>query len=327
LLLHFWEQYLFTGDINIARRAYPLFHGSVEFFLDFLVPGPNGYLVTSPSLSPENTYLLKDGSSGIICEGPTIDNQILYSLFAAFEELGRLLGKEEIHTKAAAAKSKLTPMKVGSKGQLLEWSEEYDEPEPGHRHVSHLWGLYPGNLISPSETPELAAASKVTLQERANHGGGHTGWSRAWLINLWARLNEGDEAESHVQKLFAHSTLDNFLDVHPPFQIDGNFGGCSGILEMLIQSRPGVIRLLPALPSSWRRGSLRGVCARGGFEVDFSWSNGKVDFLFRVFSRNGNKCTIIFSSDKEPSIPHTVVRQGLYRVEIGTTAGRTYVVE
>lgn len=330
LCLHFWEHYLYTGDLAIAKRAYPLIRGSVEFFMDFLVPDAQGYMVTSPSVSPENTYILPGGAKGVLCEGPTIDNQILHTLFTVFEKLDHLL-KSEIDNydktfteSVSAMKAKLPPMKVGSKGQLLEWQHEYDEWEPGHRHTSHLWGLYPGCLIS-KHTPDLAQASKMTLINRATHGGGHTGWSRAWLINLWARLGEGDVAESHVQKLLASSTMDNMFDVHPPFQIDGNFGGSAGILEMLIQSHSEHIQLLPALPASWKDGTIAGVCARGGFEFEFTWEDGKVVYPIKVTSRAGNKCKVIFASKTKPKSPH-IIENSSYVVEIETTVGGTYLI-
>lgn len=326
LLLHFYENFLFTGNIDVARRAYPLIKGSIEFFLDFLIPDQNGYLVTSPSLSPENTYILKDGTRGNLCEGPTIDVQILDALFAAFETFSNVLGKNgDIQTQAAIARSKLPPMKIGSYGQLLEWQQEYDEFEPGHRHVSHLWGLYPGNSISPLKTPDLAEASRISLETRAKNGGGHTGWSRAWLINLWARLNDPKIAESHVHRLLSHSTMENLLDVHPPFQIDGNFGGAAGILEMLIQSQLGQVLLLPTVPNGWEEGKLTGVVARGGFELEFSWSRGKVNYPIQIISRNGNKLILAFPSQKEPAMAYST-SGSFYTIEINTTKGGKYTI-
>jgi hypothetical protein len=223
-------------------------------------------------------------------------------------------------------------MQIGSEGQLLEWQEEYDELEPGHRHTSHLWGLYPGNLISPSKTSDLAEAAKLTLRNRAKHGGSHTGWSRAWMINLWARLLDGDEALLHINLLLAHSTMPNLLDVHPPFQIDGNFGGAAGIMELLIQSHEGVIRLIPALPkvSSMYDGQIKGVCARGGFEVDFTWEDGKLKYPVYVKSRAGNQCAIevydckIYGDDGAP-VDHQIVHKHI--VKFNTVRGRMYVIK
>jgi hypothetical protein len=176
-------------------------------------------------------------------------------------------------------------MKISDSGYLQEWATDYDEVEPGHRHTSHLWALYPGNSITPKKTPDLAEACGVVLRRRAEHGGGHTGWSRAWLVNLHARLLEADECSRHLNLLLAHATLPDMLDSHPPFQIDGNFGGAAGIVEMIVQSHePGLIRLLPACPKSWT-GSIRGVKARGGFELAFSWEKGCIVGLVQIRAR------------------------------------------
>ena len=187
---------------------------------------------------------------------------------------------------------------ISPSGYLQEWARDYAEVEPGHRHTSHLWALYPGKAITPTQTPELAAACGVVLRRRAENGGGHTGWSRAWLINLHARLFEAEECEKHLNRLLAESTLPNLLDSHPPFQIDGNFGGSAGIVEMLIQSHEsGLIRLLPACPKHWT-GKIRGVRARDGFELDFSWENGRIKDEVRIFSSFGKK-VMIRSGSKE----------------------------
>lgn len=331
LCLHVWEHYLFNGDRHILERMYDIYKESVQFYLDFLVESQDGhYVVTSPSLSPENTFVLKNGTQGHLCEGSTIDIQILHAFFAAFLEISTILDKSCLVSETQKTLNKLPPMQIGSHGQLLEWQEEYEEAEPGHRHTSHLWGLYPGNLISPNTTPEFAEAAKVTLHTRTQHGGGHTGWSRAWMINLWARLLDGNEALFHINSLLGHSTMPNLLDIHPPFQIDGNFGGAAGIIELFIQSHDGVIRLLPALPdvSSLEDGAINGVCARGGFEIRFTWTGKKVDLPIKVKSRAGNKCVIQLQSCKVyredgTEVPHSQKEDVIY---FDTAIDTTYVI-
>lgn len=274
LCLHIWEHYEYTGDKEFLRSKYHLLKGAGEFFKDYLMEDEKGYLVTGPSTSPENTYILPNGESGTVCIGPTMDNEILYELFTAIIEAGKVLEESEKEIEAyAKMRERLTPLQIGKYGQIMEWREDYEEQEPGHRHISQLFGLYPGHQIS-SKTPELAAAAKKTLERRLQYGGGHTGWSRAWIINLWARLGESELAYENVKELLKKSTLINLLDNHPPFQIDGNFGGAAGISEMLMQEANGCVELLPALPKAWQDGEVKGICAKNGLVLDFKWENG-----------------------------------------------------
>ena len=290
---HLWEHYLFGGDRGfLEQRAYPVLRDLALFLIDYVVPAPknylsygtppaDGYLVTGPSLSPENTYYLPDGTKASLCMAPTMDIEISRAVLSQFIEASKVLERDAaLRDKATSVRERMPPIPVSPEGLIQEWPRDYKETEPGHRHLSHLWALYPGDEITPRNTPELANAARKSLERRLEFGGGSTGWSRAWIVNLWARLEEGDQAHDQLNELLRLSTLSNLLDVcgEKPtsyYQIDGNLGGAAAMIEMLLQSHAGVVRFLPALPSAWPEGRLRGIRARGGLTVDLSWSGGK----------------------------------------------------
>lgn len=314
LCTQLWEHYLFTRDTAYLREIYPVIKGSVDFFMDFLIPDPSlKYLVTNPSTSPENPPKGKgynyffDEVTGMyyfttICYGSSIDMQILKDLFGYFCEAAALLRKDHAYaSKAEAAARKLVPPQIGKDGSLQEWTEDMEQLEKEHRHISHLYGLYPGNVISARRTPELTDACKKTLEQR---GDGGTGFSRAWKMSLWARLYDGNRANSIFKGYLKDQVYPQlFAKCYTPLQVDGSFGVTAGITEMLIQSHEGVIDLLPALPDEWESGSFNGVCARGAFEISMKWKNGKV-LCVSVLSKAGGICTI------NPKTPVTVTYKG-----------------
>ncbi|MEN8203680.1 MAG: glycoside hydrolase family 95 protein [Bacteroidota bacterium] len=309
---HIWEHYLFTGDTAfLANYGYELMREAALFLSDFLVEHPKtGALVTGPSISPENRFATPAGDTAAMNMGPAMDLQIVWHLFTSVIEAGKVLARDhEFRSLLQAQLEQLAPVKIGSDGRILEWSEEgLVEVEPGHRHISHLYGLYPSPQYNWTDTPEYMEAARKVLDERLRHGGGHTGWSRAWMINFYARLKDAGQAHYHVQKLFEKSTHPNLFDNHPPFQIDGNFGGTAGIAEMLVQSHAGYVELLPALPEQWKTGKVSGLKARGGFQVDMDWEEGKLTAV-RIESLLGNPL---------------VLKHGVHEISYETSSGQVF---
>ncbi|MFB6138074.1 MAG: glycoside hydrolase N-terminal domain-containing protein [Halobacteriaceae archaeon] len=333
LCRHVWEHYAYSrDDTYLAERGYPIMREAAAFALDYLVEDDAGRLVTAPSVSPENIFVGPDGFEGWLCVAPTVDVALLRELFGNVVAASEVLDRDPaFRERCATALEALPDYRVGSDGRLQEWRAEYEEHSPGHRHLSHCYGAHPGDQITPRRTPELADAVEASIEHRLEHGSGSTGWSQAWLVNQYARLGDGEAAHRHVRTLLGEYTADSLLDLHPPFQIDGNFGGAAGVAECLLQSHEGEVALLPALPDAWSEGRFAGLRARGGFEVDLAWADGSPTEA-TVTSTAGERCRVrvpdadgdgpAVTDDAGESVPVDVPEPGVVAFE--TAAGERY---
>ena len=331
LCLNLWEHYEYTGDRKYLEEIYPILRGSCEFVMDYLIEDEKGSLVTSPSNSPENSFYFTDSEGkkqeSMFTYGATIDFQIIEALFTRTAYASGIIDKDEEFIKSIDdVLSKLPPMRVSERyGTVQEWIKDYEETEPGHRHISQLFGLYPADIINENN-PEIYEAAKKTIARRIDNGGGATGWSRAWTVCFYARLKDGNNAEKHISYLLKECTAYNLFDIHPPFQIDGNFGGVAGITEMLIQSHLGstdnrIVELLPALPDNWAKGSIRGVKARGNFKFDLEWNNGMLSEATVYAEDNGTLQLKLNDRTGTPAQGDFIIENSVLKADM--TAGQT----
>jgi alpha-L-fucosidase 2 len=337
LTRHLWEHFLFGRDMQFLREsAYPAMKEAATFYLDYLTDDGAGHLITGPSVSPENSYRAKDGSEGRLCMGPAMDIQIVRDLFTHCMAASQVLNIDpEFREQLGGALAKLPPHKIDKFGQLMEWQEEYEEIEIGHRHLSHLFAVFPSEQITPRQTPEFANAARASLLRRERFGAGKTGWSRAWMMNLYARLNDGEKARQQMMEMLKTHTCENLFDLHPPriFQIDGNLGATAGVAEMLLQSHGNEIALLPALPKSWSSGRFSGLRARGGAILGLEWKDGKpttgtlraaVTADHRLRASTGSKVTSI-TDDKGVAVQFRALSDGVIRLSV--TIATTYTLQ